>query len=324
MKKGYKAFDSELKCREFQFEVGQTYELPGPLKLCENGFHYCEKLNDIFNYYPTNYNTRVCEIEALGDIASEANKSCTLKIKLIRELSKDEIKALTDDLKFNSGNYNSGDNNSGNYNSGDYNSGNYNSGHYNSGDRNSGRRNSGHRNSGNYNSGDNNSGNYNSGDNNSGNYNSGDYNSGNYNSGHYNSGDRNSGNYNSGDRNSGNYNSGCHNSGFFNTDSPKVRLFDKDTDLDWNSKTIIKLRSLNLKPILQWVPKSLMSEEEKNDHPSHKTTGGYLKNTGKQCWDSLTEEDKEFILSLPGYDDKIFKEITGISLTKKIKKTRKK
>ena len=279
MKKGYKAFDSELKCREFQFEVGQTYELPGPLKLCENGFHYCEKLNDIFNYYPTNYNTRVCEIEALGDIASEANKSCTLKIKLIRELSKDEIKALTDDLKFNSGNYNSGDNNSGNYNSGDYNSGNYNSG---------------------------------------------DYNSGNYNSGHYNSGDRNSGNYNSGDRNSGNYNSGCHNSGFFNTDSPKVRLFDKDTDLDWNSKTIIKLRSLNLKPILQWVPKSLMSEEEKNDHPSHKTTGGYLKNTGKQCWDSLTEEDKEFILSLPGYDDKIFKEITGISLTKKIKKTRKK
>ena len=280
MKKGYKAFDSELKCREFQFEVGQTYELPGPLKLCENGFHYCEKLNDIFNYYPTNYNTRVCEIEALGDIASEANKSCTLKIKLIRELSKDEIKALTDDLKFNSGNYNSGDNNSGNYNSGDYNSG--------------------HRNSGNCNSG---------------NYNSGDYNSGNYNSGHYNSGDRNSGNYNSGDRNSGNYNSGCHNSGFFNTDSPKVRLFDKDTDLDWNSKTIIKLRSLNLKPILQWVPKSLMSEEEKNDHPSHKTTGGYLKNTGKQCWDSLTEEDKEFILSLPGYDDKIFKEITGLSPT---------
>ena len=106
----------------------------------------------MFNYYSKSYDTRVCEVEAIGEVKTEGDKSVTDKIKIVRELSKDEIKALTDDLKFNSGyrnsgDRNSGDRNSGNYNSGYYNSGNYNSGDYNSGDYNSGNCNSGYRNS---------------------------------------------------------------------------------------------------------------------------------------------------------------------------------
>jgi hypothetical protein len=312
--KGYKAFNKDLKCRGFQFVVGKTYKIEGKLKICEAGFHFCEKLNSVYNYYPKSVDTRVCEVESLGLVDTKDDKSCTNHIKIIRELSKEEISLLTDDLKFNSGDRNSGHYNSGHRNPGDYNSGHRNSGHRNSGDYNSGRYNSGHRNSGDYNSGNYNSGDYNSGRYNSGHYNSGHYNSGRYNSGRYNSGNSNSGNFNSGNLNSGDYNSGNRNSGFFNTLTPYVTLFNKKTNLRWDSIEIQKLYSLNVKPILQWVYESSMTEEEKKNFPSYKTTGGFLKNTGRNDWSKLTEEDKKLITSLPGYDDEIFKQITGVSL----------
>jgi hypothetical protein len=130
----------------------------------------------------------------------------------------------------------------------------------------------------------------------------------------YNSGDYNSGDYNSGDGNSGHYNSGDYNSGFFNTTTPKVRLFNKDSDLDFDSDVVNKLRNLNVKPILQWVYELDMTEDEKENNPSYKTTGGYLKNTGKNDWSQLSDDEKEFIKSLPNYDADIFFVITGVRL----------
>jgi len=253
---GYKGFNvdenNRLYCNPngipYYFEVGKTYEIIGQLKMCNNGFHYCRKLNDIDEHY--NLKTSViCEIQILGSNIHDIDgkKSCASKIKILRILTKEQVWTISntgkDNTGFinsgnrNSGNYNSGDCNSGNCNSGDCNSGNCNSGYYNSGNRNSGNYNSGNCNSGNYNSGDYNSGNcnsgnrnsgycnsgnynsgdYNSGNRNSGNYNSGDYNSGNRNSGNRNSGDCNSGNCNSGNRNSGDYNSGNRNSGYYNS-----------------------------------------------------------------------------------------------------------
>ena len=147
--------------------------------------------------------------------------------------------------------------------------------------------------------------------------NSGHYNSGNYNSGYYNSGHRNSGYSNSGHRNSGNYNSGNYNSGYFNSDTPTVRLFNKQSELKFSDEIIAQLRRINVKPILSWIPLSIMTDEEKTNNPQHVTLGGYLKNTGKTDYSCLTEADKQLIKSLPGYDHKVFKEITGISLNRK-------
>jgi hypothetical protein len=216
----------------------------------------------------------------------------------------------------NSGNYNSGNYNSGNYNSGNYNSGYWNSGYWNSGNYNSGHYNSGYWNSGNYNSGNRNSGNWNSGNWNSGYWNSGYWNSGNYNSGNRNSGNYNSGNYNSGNRNSGNYNSGNYNSGYFCTDTPKVRIFNKETDLPREDIVFPDFFSFNL---TEWVDSSIMTSDEKKDHPLWKTTGGYLKTYGykeawKKSWDKASEADRKKVFDLPNFDAKIFEEITGINV----------
>jgi len=47
----YKAFDADMSCRGFKFEVGKTYEQEGPAVICERGFHACLLPFDCFNYY---------------------------------------------------------------------------------------------------------------------------------------------------------------------------------------------------------------------------------------------------------------------------------
>jgi len=202
-------------------------------------------------------------------------------------------------------------------NSGDRNSGFGNSGNRNSGFGNSGDRNSGDYNSGNYNSGDRNSGYCNSGDYNSGYYNSGYCNSGDCNSGDRNSGFGNSGFGNSGFGNSGHYNSGDYNSGLFNTNEPKMHLFNRECEYTY-SEFLAKFGYRTLNPTLtEWILSTDMTDAEKEAHPSHETTGGYLKTfTYKEAWSNAwknaDDEQKRWFRRLPNFDADIFFEITGI------------
>ena len=148
MVKGYKVFNSDWTCRGFQYEVGKTYTLEGKPEICVNGFHFCENLVDCFNYYKFDPNNKVAEIRAYNTILNNGkDKSCTNKIKIMKELSWAEVLRMVNSGDFNSGYRNSGNFNSGNFNSGYRNSGNFNSGNFNSGDFNSGNRNSGDFNS---------------------------------------------------------------------------------------------------------------------------------------------------------------------------------
>ena len=299
---GYKAFDENLQCRGFQFEVGKTYETgktKEELKLCSNTvFHFCRELHRIENvsdYYISK--SRVCEVIAEGDVVTDGDKYGTNKLTILREIPREELNEYN--------NYNSGSWNSGNYNSGNRNSGNYNSGFYNSGNRNSG----------NYNSGNYNSGNRNSASCNSGNYNSGNRNSGNYNSGSWNSGSWNSGNYNSGNRNSGSWNSGNYNSGFFNTNSPLVRIFNKETNISLDN---IDFPSFLYFDLTVWVSHDTATKQEKEAHETEiETCGGFTKEISYKeafriAWNKASKEEHKKLLKLPNWNNEIFKEISGI------------
>ena len=149
MVKGYKGFNQDLTCRGFQYEIGKTYEYNGEIELCSSGFHFCRKLQDVHQFYDLK-TSRICEIEADGEIDNDCIKFVCARIRIIRELSREDIDAAVNTGKDNTGLFNSGAYNSGNRNSGDWNSGAYNSGDWNSGDGNSGDGNSGSRNSGSF------------------------------------------------------------------------------------------------------------------------------------------------------------------------------
>ena len=156
--KGYKVFNPDWTCRGYQFEVGKTFQEYIEPKCCDRGFHFCVKASDCFDYYKFDPENKVAEVLAVGEVDTNGNKSCTNKIKIIREIPWTELLEIVNAGKgctglCNSGNWNSGDWNSGNRNSGDWNSGNWNSGDWNSGNRNSGNRNSGDWNSGDWNNG---------------------------------------------------------------------------------------------------------------------------------------------------------------------------
>ena len=246
--KGYKAFLSDMTTRHGDntvYEVGKTYTVEGEVKICENGYHFCKKCVDVYDYYSKP--CRICEVNVTGAVQTQGNKSVGRKLKILRELTADEISSLC-----------------------------------NSGDRNSGDRNSGNRNSGN----------------------------------------RNSGDCNSGDWNSGDWNSGNWNSGYCNTTEPTVRLFDHQTDItfsDFRQSWVYGLLCHMPSDCLTWKYSEYMTDDEKAAHPEHETTGGflYLEKADRQAWwESLSDESKAAITSMPYFDADKFYMCTNIRVEK--------
>jgi len=84
--KAYKAFDKDLSCRGFKYEVGKEYEETGDIKACKKGFHACPYPLDVFGYYAP-AGARFCEVEQSGKIDdSESDKVCSSKIRIGAEL----------------------------------------------------------------------------------------------------------------------------------------------------------------------------------------------------------------------------------------------
>ena len=276
-----KGFDKDLRCRGMQFEVGKEYSTG----VADADISLCT--NTVFHFCDS---LRKVHIH-YSVIPEEDNRFC--EIEVLGALVSDDTKCgsnririvreiLGDELNIMRGLTDG--------NTGVFNNGNRNSGIFNSGDCNSGGRNSGSRNSGNWNSGSRNSGDWNSGSRNSGNWNSGDWNSGN-----------------------------C-NSGFFCTNSPKLRLFNKETDFtmeefmktEWYA--VLTSGEFNL---TKW---RAYTDEEKAQDERKRFIGGELitipyKEACANWWASLSEKDKAIIKTIPNFDANIFAEITGIDVT---------
>ena len=88
----YKGFDKNLKCCDFQYEVGKEYEMDGDIKCCERGFHACESPLEVFDHYDM-LNSRFAKVEQSGEIDKEENstKVCSSKIKVKAELKLADI-----------------------------------------------------------------------------------------------------------------------------------------------------------------------------------------------------------------------------------------
>lgn len=98
----YKGFNKQLACRGFQFEIGKTYVKEEPPVLCSKGFHFCYDLQDVFSYYVLNDSNRFCEVEILGEVVTGADKAATNKIRIIRELKREEISGHVNQKALNS------------------------------------------------------------------------------------------------------------------------------------------------------------------------------------------------------------------------------
>ena len=84
--KSYKGFDQNLRCRDYQYEIGKEYEEPKAVA-CERGFHACEMPLDVFYYYPP-AESRYCEVEQAGKLSrgSDDSKVASTRIKIGGEI----------------------------------------------------------------------------------------------------------------------------------------------------------------------------------------------------------------------------------------------
>ena len=64
---GYKATDKDMKCRGYQYTLGELHNMPNEteIKECESGFHLCKNLKDVFHYYQIGDGNRFFKVRAL-------------------------------------------------------------------------------------------------------------------------------------------------------------------------------------------------------------------------------------------------------------------
>ena len=89
--KGFKGFNKNLQCRDFQYEIGKDFKENGEIKACNKGLHFCENPADVFSYYPPSDNgdlNRYCEVEGSGktDKDSEDSKVACSQIHISAEI----------------------------------------------------------------------------------------------------------------------------------------------------------------------------------------------------------------------------------------------
>ena len=84
--KAYKAFNADLTCRDFQYEIGKTYTMDEKTIPCERGFHACPDLEDVFGYYDPIDKIRICEVEMNGINIKHEDKIITNNITILEEL----------------------------------------------------------------------------------------------------------------------------------------------------------------------------------------------------------------------------------------------
>ena len=95
--KAYKAFNTDLTYRGFQYEIGKTYTMDEEPVPYVSGFYACENLDDVFLYYQpwANKKVRICEVELDGTIIKSNRKYVVNKITILKEIDYSIFKATS-------------------------------------------------------------------------------------------------------------------------------------------------------------------------------------------------------------------------------------
>ena len=100
MKKGIKALGMDMeaiKGNGMVYELNKEYIHDGDVKCRQSGYHYFESIRDVMTLYNISV-ARLFECELNGDKYDHYDTvHCTNKIKLIREISKEEITKYIED-----------------------------------------------------------------------------------------------------------------------------------------------------------------------------------------------------------------------------------
>ena len=85
----YKGMESNMSCRDFQYEIGKTYKTD-KAELCECGFHACLNPRDVFAYYSKKTKSRYFKVSLSGEItkcAIEDTKVAATEITILEEIT---------------------------------------------------------------------------------------------------------------------------------------------------------------------------------------------------------------------------------------------
>ena len=271
-----KGFDKDLKCRDFQFEIGKEYKIESRnLNLCSGTvFHFCRNIQQVHKYYSClpNEKNRFCEIEVLGDLIEDEEKCGSNHIKVVREIKGKELNILLGMINgntgiFNTGHWNTGDRNTGHWNTGDRNTGDRNTGDRNTGDRNTGYRNTGH------------------------------WNTGHWNTGHWNKCNYSTGFFNTKEQNVTIFNqpSGMSYEDFINSKYYDALASSNFTLTEWIYYTEEEKKESIIRQCIGGYLKSYTYQE-----------------ACKNWWNGMSEDNRKIVMSIPNFDKKVFEEITGI------------
>src|SRR5882672_8377556 len=88
----YKGFESDWKCRDMQYAVGESYEHKGEAVACQSGFHACEHPLNVFDYYSP-AGSKFAVVEQSGTLSRHDGdtKVASSKIKIKAEISFDGL-----------------------------------------------------------------------------------------------------------------------------------------------------------------------------------------------------------------------------------------
>ena len=78
--KGFKGTEKDMSCKGYRYELGKQFDLDDDIEplLCEKGFQFCKKLENVFRYYKIGDGNRFFEVKALvkkSDLDPERKKN---------------------------------------------------------------------------------------------------------------------------------------------------------------------------------------------------------------------------------------------------------